>query len=67
MKKVVDEDKIMMEIIHNNCIKHREFYAKREKKLRKRRTVRDILGFIGAIAFMYGIGLFLAIVEHMTF
>lgn len=67
MKKRLNEDEKMMEIIHNNCIKHREFYAKRDKKLRKKRIIFNVLGFVGTIAFMYGIGLFLAAVEHMCF
>lgn len=67
MKKRLNEDEIMMEIIHNNCIKHRELNAKREKKLKRKNIINTILGSVATIGFFFVIGLFLAVVEHMSF
>ncbi len=61
------EDKKILKAIRENKIRQRELNIKRAKELKRKQIISTLLGSALTIGFFFAIGLFLAIVEHMSF
>ncbi len=67
MKKRLTEDEKILKGIEKNFIRTRELNNKRAKELKRKQIISAVLGSAATIGFFFGIGFFLAIVEHMSF
>lgn len=61
------ETKKMLEIIHKNQKKVREFNVKRAKARKRQMIVDNVFMFLGSSIFLIGLMTFIAVIESMRF
>ena len=61
------ETKKMLEIIHKNQKKVREFNIKRAKARKRQMIVDNVFMFLGSSIFLIGLMTFIAVIESMRF
>ena len=65
--KMTIETKEMLEMIHANNKKQREFNKKRTKKIKKQNIINNIFMFVGSATFMFGLMFLINVVENLKF
>ena len=62
-----EEDRQMMEIIKDNCLKTRIENEKKSKKLKRNEIIMYIMMFVSSGIFMIGLMYFIAVIENLKF
>lgn len=62
-----EEDRQMMEIIKDNCLKTRIENKKKSKKVKRDEIIMYIIMFVSSSIFMIGLMYFIAVIENLKF
>lgn len=62
-----EEDRQMMEIIKDNCLKTRIENEKKSKKVKRDEIIMYIIMFVSSSIFMIGLMYFIAVIESLKF